>query len=137
MQLAAIRWLFKLGGLALLLPIAALLKVIGVPLLAVLSIVGVPVMILLFLFGLPIFLVFIAGAAIVAVIMALLTLGLFALKIFIFVVLPILVLSKVVGWTWRSIRGKGRCKPKDDTPPEISIDPSDASPSDPIVDPLD
>ena len=37
LRLAAIRWLFKLGGLAFLIPIVMLLKAIGLPLLAVLS----------------------------------------------------------------------------------------------------
>jgi hypothetical protein len=119
-QLAAIRWLFKLGGLALLLPIAAILKVIGVPLLAVLSIVGVPVMILLFLFGLPVFLVVGAGVAIMGVFAVALMLGLFALKIFIFVVLPIMLIAKIVKWVFRK-RG-------DEPPP---------TPADPAVDPLD
>src|SRR4051812_40703288 len=127
MQLAAIRWLFKLGGLALLLPIAAILKVIGVPLLAVLSIVGVPLMILLFLFGLPLFLVVGAGVAIMGVFAVALMLGLFALKIFIFVVLPIIVIAKVAKWVFRSVRGK--CSPGDEPPP--------VTPTDPIVDPLD
>jgi hypothetical protein len=129
MQLAAIRWLFKLGGLALLLPIAALLKVIGVPLLAVLSIVGIPIMILLFLFGLPLFLVFAAGAAIVGVFAVALMIGLAALKVFIFVVLPIVLVVKLVKWVMRSGRGR------DDTPP--ASDRGTPPPSDPIADPLD
>jgi hypothetical protein len=120
MQLAAIRWLFKLGGLALLLPIAAILKVVGVPLLAVLSIVGVPLMILLFLFGLPVILVIGAGVAIMGVFAMVLMLGLFALKIFIFVVLPIIVIAKVVKWIFRSCRGK--CSPTDE-PPVTPVDP--------------
>ena len=58
LRIAAIRWLFKLGGLAFLLPLALLLKTIGLPLLGVLAVVGDPgLLILLFLFGLPIFLV--------------------------------------------------------------------------------
>ena len=35
LRFAALRWLFKLGGLGLLLPIALLLKTIGLPLLAI------------------------------------------------------------------------------------------------------
>ena len=60
-QLAMIRWLFKLGGLALLIPLAALLKTIGLPVLLVLMVVGAPILALLFLFGLPIFAVLAVG----------------------------------------------------------------------------
>jgi hypothetical protein len=131
MQLAAIRWLFKLGGLALLLPIAALLKAIGIPVLAVLSIVAIPVIILLFLFGLPIFLVLIAGGAIVGVIGFAMMGLLIAAKIFIFVVLPIMLIVKLVKWIFGRRRG-------DDSPPTVSTDTPDTPPPvDPIVDPLD
>jgi len=64
-QLAMIRWLFKLGGLALLLPIAAILKVIGLPILLILLVIGAPIIILLFLFGLPIFAVMAVGGVLI------------------------------------------------------------------------
>lgn len=124
-QLAAIRWLFKLGGLALLLPIAAILKVIGVPLMIVLSIVALPVMILLFLFGLPIFLVLAVGGIIMALFSFVLMIGVAALKIFIFVVLPIWALAWIVRNVWGWTFGRG----SDESPPPAT--------SDPIVDPLD
>src|SRR5215475_5530964 len=61
LRIAAIRWLFKLGWLGALIPIALLLKSIGLPLLGILIIVGLPLLVLLFLFGLPIFLVLAVG----------------------------------------------------------------------------
>ena len=61
LRLAAIRWLFKLGWLGMLVPIVLLLKTIGLPLLGILSVVAIPLLILLFLFGLPIILVLVFG----------------------------------------------------------------------------
>lgn len=123
MQLAAIRWLFKLGGLALLLPLAALLKVIGIPLLLILMVIGLPILILLFLFGLPIFLVMIFGGLLIGFIGMLLTIGIAALKFAIFVVLPIWLCWKVVSWLFcRVFRRRGGDGPTTTEPVE-PIDP--------------
>ena len=102
LRLAAVRWLFKLGGLGLLLPIAILLKAIGLPLLAILSVVALPLLVLLFLFGLPIFLVLIVGGMVTGLLGAVLTLGVVALKIGLFVVVPVWLLWKLgsTGWRW-------------------------------------
>ena len=89
LRIVAARWLFKLGGLAFLLPLAMLLKTIGLPLLGVLAILALPILVLLFLFGLPIFLVFVAGGLFMGMIGVVLTIGLAAIKIGLFVVLPI------------------------------------------------
>ena len=109
LRLAAIRWFFKLGWLALLLPIALVLKVIGLPLLGVLSIVALPVLVLLFLFGLPLFLVLIAGGALMGLVGMVLTIGFAVLKIGLFVVLPIWLLWKLAGklFGWGFRRGDG------------------------------
>ena len=134
MQLAAIRWLFKLGGLALLLPIAALLKVVGIPLLLILCVIGFPVLALLFLFGLPIFAVLAVGGLIIGLLGMVLTIGVAALKFAIFVVLPIWLMWKVVSWLFRAVfrRGNDRTPPSDSepvepidpgTPPDLSTDP--------------
>lgn len=104
-RVAAIRWLFKLGWLGLLVPIVLALKAIGLPILAVLSIAAVPLLILLVLFGFPIFLVLIFGGLIMGFLSFLLTVGLAALKIGIFVVLPIWLMWKLACWIFR--RGKG------------------------------
>jgi hypothetical protein len=122
LRIAAIRWLFKLGGLAFLLPLALLLKTIGLPLLMVLAVLAIPVLILLFLFGLPIFLVLIFGSMLMGLIGVVLTIGVAALKIGLFVVLPIWLIwklgGKMSGWIFK--RGG-------DTPPSSSTPPSDAS----------
>jgi hypothetical protein len=124
-QLAMIRWLFKLGGLALLLPIAAILKVIGLPVLLILLVVGAPILILLLLFGLPIFAVMAVGGVLIGLVAMLLTLGVAALKFAIFVVLPIWLTWKVVSWLWRGTFGR---KPGGDAPPP----PTTTEPVDPI-----
>jgi hypothetical protein len=104
-RLAAIRWAIKtLVGVGVLVPVAMILKVVGLPILAVLSVLALPVLFVLFLFGLPIFVVLIVGAVLLAGVFFLLTLGMFALKIFLFVVLPIWLIWKVAGWLMRLIR---------------------------------
>jgi hypothetical protein len=113
-----IRWLFKLGGLALLLPLAAILKVIGLPLLLILGVVGAPVLILLFLFGLPIFAVLAVGGLLIGLLAMALVIGLAAVKFAIFVVLPIWLIWKLVSWAWCSTIG--RRIDGDDTPPSTT-----------------
>ena len=135
LRIAAIRWLFKLGGLAFLLPLALLLKTIGLPLLIVLAVLAIPILIILFLFGLPIFLVFIFGSMLMGLIGVVLTVGIAALKFGLFVVLPIWLIWKLGGkmWGWMFKGGKG-------DPPSTSTPPSDASSSPttgPINDPID
>jgi hypothetical protein len=120
-QLAMIRWLFKLGGLALLLPIAALLKVIGLPILLILLVVGAPILILLFLFGLPIFAVLAVGGLLIGLVVMLLTLGLATLKFAIFVVLPIWLMWKVACWAWKGTFGRRRGG--DNPPPPTTTEP--------------
>jgi hypothetical protein len=120
-QLAMIRWLFKLGGLALLLPLAALLKVIGLPILLILMVVGAPILILLVLFGLPIFAVLAVGGLLIGLVVMLLTLGMAALKFAIFVVLPIWLIWKVGCWLWNA--AFGRRKPGGDNPPPTTTEP--------------
>lgn len=130
LRLAAIRWLFKLGGLAFLIPIVMLLKAIGLPLLAVLSIVAIPLLFLLFLFGLPIFLVLMAGGAIMGILSLVVTLGIAALKIGIFIVLPIWLIVKLFSWVFRR-GGNGGTSGETTSPPPAS------EPPPPHGDPLD
>jgi hypothetical protein len=129
-QFAMIRWLFKLGGLALLLPVAALLKVIGIPVLLILLVVGAPVIILLLLFGLPIFAVLALGGMLIGFIGMLLTLGVAAVKFAIFVVLPIWLMWKLACWAWRGI---SRRNGGNDTPPPTTTEP--VEPIDPGIPP--
>jgi hypothetical protein len=106
-RLAAIRWAFKtLVGLGVLVPVAFILKVVGLPVLAVLSVLAMPVLFVLFLFGLPVFLVLIVGAVLMAGLFFMLTLGMIALKVFLFVVLPIWLIWKVAGWVFGLFRPK-------------------------------
>jgi hypothetical protein len=141
LRIAAIRWLFKLGGLAFLLPIAFLLKTIGLPLLGILSILALPILILLFLFGLPIFLVLVFGSMLMGLIGTVLTIGVAAIKIGLFVVLPIWVAWKVSGklWRWMSKKGGGDSGPTGttgtSTPPAGDSSPPPAT--GPISDPTD
>ena len=137
LRIAAIRWLFKLGGLAFLLPLALLLKTIGLPLLGILSVLALPILILLFLFGLPIFLVFIFGGMLMGLIGLVVTIGVAALKVGLFVVLPIWLVWKLAGklWGWTCKRNGGRDPGSSDSPPPSS---GASGPSTgPISDPLD
>jgi len=118
-RLALIRWLFKvLGGLGLLVPLAFLLKVVGLPILAVLGVLAAPVLLVLFLFGLPIFLVLLVGGALMGVVFSVLTAGLAVLKIAIIVVLPVWLVFKLTRWLWRrGGRDGGRNGEVHDAPP--------------------
>jgi hypothetical protein len=119
LRFAALRWLFKLAGLGLFLPFAFLLKLIGLPILAVLAVVGLPIIALLFLFGLPVILVLGFGGLLMGLVAVALMIGLAALKIFIFIVLPIWLVWTIVGSVWARVckrRGDGPdCS--DDSPP--------------------
>ena len=107
LRLAALRWILKLGGLGFLIPIALLLKTIGLPVLMVLAVLALPILLLLFLFGLPIFLVLLAGGAIMGLVGMVLTIGIVALKIGIFIVLPIWLCVKLVKWISCGFRKRG------------------------------
>jgi hypothetical protein len=124
LKLAAVRWLFKLGGLALLVPIAFFLKVVGFPILLIVGLFAIPVLILLFLFGLPIFLVLIGGGLFMGLLAMVVTIGIAALKIGLFVVLPAYLIWKVFCWIFR--RGNGG---NDETPPPMTPPPATDGPS--------
>jgi hypothetical protein len=106
MRLAIVRWLFKiLGGLGVFLPLALLLKAFGLPVLIVLGILAAPILFVLFLFGLPLFLVLLAGGLALGILSAVLVFGLLALKVAIFVVLPIWLLWRLGSWIFRGRNG--------------------------------
>ena len=105
MRLAVVRWLFKvLGGLAVFVPIALLLKTIGLPVLIILGILALPVLFVLFLFGLPIFLVLLVGGMAMGVLFAAMAFGLMALKFAVFVVLPLWLVWRLFAWMFRGRR---------------------------------
>lgn len=110
MRLAVVRWIFKVLGLLAFLPIAFLLKAVGLPLLIVLGVLALPVLFLLFLFGLPIFLVLLVGGLAMGALFVALSIGMIALKFAIFVVLPIWLVYKLLTWLFRS-RGDGVARP--------------------------
>jgi hypothetical protein len=106
-RLAAIRWAIKtLVGVGVLVPVAMILKIVGLPILAVLGIIGMPLLFVLFLLGLPIFLVLIVGALLLGGLFLLMSIGMVAFKVFLFVILPIWLVWTVVGWLIRRIRPK-------------------------------
>ncbi len=89
LRIAAIRLVFKLGWLGLLIPIAFVLKAIGLPVLLILLVLALPILLMFFVFGLPVFLVFVAGSAFMGLVSFVLTLSIAVLKIGLFIVLPI------------------------------------------------
>lgn len=121
LRIAAIRWVFKLGWLGLLIPIAFLLKAIGLPLLIILFILALPILLMLFVFGLPIFLVVMAGGAFMGLVSMVLTLSFAVLKIAVLVVLPIWLLFALWSWIRRPSKGDkgsdGGSTVKDAPPP--------------------
>jgi hypothetical protein len=118
LRLVAARWLFKLSGLALLIPIAMLLKTIGLPLLGVLSVLALPVLVLLFVFGLPIFLVLVVGGLFMGLVGVVLTIGLAAIKIGLFIVLPVWLVWALFSKLFRRGGGTNGASTKGDSSPE-------------------
>ncbi|MBV6520238.1 MAG: hypothetical protein MNPFHGCM_00343 [Gemmatimonadaceae bacterium] len=97
-----------LGSLAWLIPVAFILKAIGIPALLLLLFLGAPILIVLAIFGLPLILVLVAGGVLIAAIFAILAIGVAALK----VAVPIVLLIWLANWLFRS-----RENPADDLPP--------------------
>jgi hypothetical protein len=109
-----------IGGLfaALLLflvPVAGVLKIVGLPLLIVLGVVGAPVFLLLAAIGLPVLLVLGIGGMLLFCIGIVLALSVMAIKI----ILPIVL----VVWVLRWIFGKRRRPPASEAPaPDVAPD---------------
>jgi hypothetical protein len=107
-----------LGGMLatlflLLVPLAGVLKVIGLPILIVLGVVGAPVFLLLAAIGLPLLVVVGFGGVLLLLVGGLLVLGILAIKI----ALPIILIVWLVKW-WRA-------KPKPPRAPDV---PNDVTP---------
>ena len=98
------KWaLFKLllktlGSMAWLLPVAFILKLIGLPVLIVLAILAAPVFIILAIIGLPIMVVIVAGVMLLVGFFFLLSMGLLVLKI----AIPIILIYWVIRWLFRN-----------------------------------
>ena len=108
-QALAVRFLFArylfgtVGALLVALPVAAILKAIGLPLLIILGIIAGPVLVILLIVGLPVLGVLFCAALLVGLIALVMALGLVALKFALFVVLPIAMLV----WIVRRVRSSG------------------------------
>jgi len=130
LRIAAIRWVFKLGWLGVLISIAFVLKAIGLPLLLILLVLALPILLMFFVFGLPVFLVFLAGGAFMGLVSFVLRLSFAALKIAIFVVLPIWLVFAIAPRIARWFRGdKGDGNDKAGSKPSDSPPPSSAPPA--------
>lgn len=99
---ALLRLLLKtLGSLGWLLPVAFILKLVGLPVLIVLAILALPVFIVLAIVGLPIMFVIVAGIMLLVGFFFLLSIGIAVLKI----AIPILLIYWVLRWWFRKGNG--------------------------------
>jgi hypothetical protein len=105
-KVVALRALLTLIGSVLVAVPAGLLilKVVALPLLAVLAIVGLPLLFAIALLGFPFFLVFAIGGVALAVLAGVVMFGLVALKLFLFVVLPVWIVFRLARWIARGGR---------------------------------
>lgn len=111
-QWAVLKLLLKsVGSLAWLLPLAFLLKAVGLPLLILLAVLAIPLVLVLVILGLPILLVVLAGGALLTMTMWIVSMGLVALK----VAVPLLLLYWLLRWLWRGNQ------PAPDTPSPDAI----------------
>src|SRR5688572_2036756 len=95
-----LKWpLFKLllkslGSLAWLIPVAFVLKAIGLPILILLAVLALPLIIVLVVLGLPLILIAVVGGGLLMLTFWVVSLGLMALKI----ALPIILVFCVIRW---------------------------------------
>lgn len=110
-QWALFKVLLKaLGSLAWLLPIALLLKTLGLPMLVLLAVLALPIFLVLALVGLPLMFVLITGVLLLAGFFFLLTLGIALLKILI----PILLVVWLLRWLFGNGKGHRGADPATD-----------------------
>jgi hypothetical protein len=110
-----------LGSLAALLPIAiALIKLVGLPLLVVMFVLGLPLLLVLALFGFPFIAVLAIAGVVMGTVFAVITLGIIALKFFLFVVLPIWLAWRLASWAFGRRGGGERRAPEAPTSAEAS-----------------
>ncbi|HEX7121566.1 MAG TPA: hypothetical protein VF178_04280 [Gemmatimonadaceae bacterium] len=103
-QWALFKLLLKaLGSLAWLIPVAFLLKAIGLPMLILLAVLALPVFLVLAIVGLPAMAVLVFGVLLLLGFLALLSIGIAVLKI----VIPILLVVWLVRWLLRNGRREG------------------------------
>jgi hypothetical protein len=98
-KLALLKLLLKtLGSLGWLVPIAFVLKLVGLPVLIVLAILAAPIFIILAIIGLPIMFVIVAGVMLLVGFFFILSMGLLVLKI----AIPILIVYWLIRWFFRN-----------------------------------
>jgi hypothetical protein len=98
-KVALLKLLLKtLGSLGWLLPIAFVLKLVGLPVLIVLAILAAPIFIILAIIGLPIMFVIIAGVLLLVGFFFILSMGLLVLKI----AIPIILVYWLIRWFFRN-----------------------------------
>jgi hypothetical protein len=131
LRIAAIRLVFKLGWLGLLIPIAFVLKTIGLPLLLILLVLALPVLLMFFVFGLPVFLVVLAGSAFMGLVSFVLTLSFAVLKIALFVVLPIWLVFAIAPRIARWFKGGNGGDSTPSSPPSPNSAPENGGDFDP------
>jgi hypothetical protein len=101
---ALLKLLLKtLGSLGWLLPLAFILKVVGLPILVVLAILALPLLIVLAIVGLPIMFVVIAVALLLFGFFALLSFGMLVLKI----AIPVLLIYWLAKWIFKNGKKPG------------------------------
>jgi hypothetical protein len=98
--------------LLVLVPVAGVLKFVGLPLLIVLGVLGAPIFLLLGVIGLPILFVLAFGGMLLLLVGVVLTLGLLAIKI----LLPIVLIVWFVRWILGRTKGTD-CGPVEGPPP--------------------
>lgn len=103
-QWAIIKLVLKaLGSLGWLLPLALVLKALGLPLLLLLAALALPLIVVLAVLGLPVLLVVLVGGALVTLTMWIVGIGLVALK----VAIPLVLLYWTMRWLFRSGDAEG------------------------------
>jgi hypothetical protein len=98
-----------LGSLAAVLPIAlALIKFLGWPVLLVMLVLGLPLLLVLLVLGFPVIAVLGIAGVVLGVLFAVITMGIIALKFFLFVVLPVWIAWRVAKWAFGRGGGERR-----------------------------
>ena len=98
-KVALLKLLLKtFGSLGWLIPIAFILKFIGLPVLAVLALLALPVFTILAIVGLPIMFVLVAGILLLVGFFAMLSIGILVLKI----AIPVLLVYWLLRWWFKN-----------------------------------
>ena len=106
-KLAFFRLLLTLlGSVLVVVPLGlAMLKFLALPLLAVLALVGLPLLFVVALLGFPFFVVFAIAGVALALLAGVAVFGVIALKLFLFVVVPVWLVYRFARWM---VRGRSK-----------------------------